>query len=302
MEILEYRPDLLSEVAALYNRATARVPHCYPVAAGDLGALLAGGDRERDAQKTWVARDGQALVGMIHALSEAAPDSAVGDDPDRAPQSAIRFLWHERDRRAAGQALLETAQQWLQQQRPGPIWACRASDRYWFYHFKNAFLSDHLDHVGALLQLNGYRKAAGEVVMDWPEFPEREPVEVDLDFVIQVRAEPQSRGDRQATLIQALVEGEGAGQCILRSGGEYSRDPDALSWAFIDWLGVRDEYQGLGLGKHLLQRGLNEMRLIGHRHACITTAWDNYRAFVLYTHFGFQVVDWTYGLRRDPDD
>ena len=137
--------------------------------------------------------------------------------------------------------------------------------------------------------------------MDWPDYPEREPVDVDLDFAIQVRSEPQSRGDRQATLIQALVEGEGAGQCILRSGGEYSRDPGALKWAFIDWLGVRDEYQGIGLGKHLLQRGLNEMRLIGYRHACITTAWDNYRAFVLYTHFGFQVVDWTYGLRKELD-
>ena len=60
------------------------------------------------------------------------------------------------------------------------------------------------------------------------------------------------------------------GQCVVRSGGEYSRDPDALHWAFIDWLGVRDEHQGIGLGKHLLQRGLNEMRLIGYRHACIS--------------------------------
>lgn len=53
------------------------------------------------------------------------------------------------------------------------------------------------------------------------------------------------------------------------------------------------------MGKHLLQRGLNEMRLIGYRDACITTAWDNSRALVLYTHFGFQVVDWTYGLRKE---
>lgn len=24
-----------------------------------------------------------------------------------------------------------------------------------------------------------------------------------------------------------------------------------------------------------------------------------YRAFVLYTHFGFHAVDWTYGLRKE---
>ena len=106
-------------------------------------------------------------------------------------------------------------------------------------------------------------------------------------------------GQRPTVLIQATHAGQGIGQCLVRSAGEYSRASAVQDWAFVDWLGVREPHQGIGLGKHLLQRGLNEMRGVGYRHASISTAWDNYRAYVLYTHFGFRVVDWTYGYRQE---
>ncbi|MFH1566759.1 MAG: GNAT family N-acetyltransferase [Gemmatimonadota bacterium] len=296
MEILEYHADHLPEVAALYNRGTHGVPHCYPVSDEDVGVALQGGDRPAAAEQVWVARRPGAVVGFAHALCGVDDGRA-----DRPPQNVLRFLCYERGRRAAGQALIEAAEAWSRAQGPGALWAFRAADRYWFHHFKNACLSDRLDHVGALLYLNGYRRAAGEIIMDWPDYPEREPVPVDLELAIEVRPHEQSRGDRAATAVRALVGGERVGACWCRSAGEYSRDPDALRWTFVDWLGVDERFRGLGLGKHLLQRGLNEMRRAGYRHACISTAWDNHRAFVLYTHFGFRVVDWTYGLRKELD-
>ena len=134
--------------------------------------------------------------------------------------------------------------------------------------------------------------------MDWPDFPVRDPVPVDLEVDIAVEWQ-QSRGQRPTVLIQATHASQGIGQCLVRSAGEYSRASVVQDWAFVDWLGVQEPYRGIGLGKHLLQRGLNEMRGVGYRHASISTAWDNYRAYVLYTHFGFKVVDWTYGYRHE---
>lgn len=62
---------------------------------------------------------------------------------------------------------------------------------------------------------------------------------------------------------------------------------------------VEDEFQGQGLGRYLLQYALQEMKKIGYRHAAISTAWDNhraflFRAFLFYSNCGYRTVDWTY--------
>jgi len=62
---------------------------------------------------------------------------------------------------------------------------------------------------------------------------------------------------------------------------------------------VVDELQSRGLGRHLLQRSLKEMHGAGFRHAAISTALGNHRAFLFYTNYGYRVVDWTYGLGRE---
>lgn len=30
-------------------------------------------------------------------------------------------------------------------------------------------------------------------------------------------------------------------------------------------------------------------------------AWDNFRAFLFYSNYGYRVADWTYGLRREME-
>jgi GNAT superfamily N-acetyltransferase len=101
----------------------------------------------------------------------------------------------------------------------------------------------------------------------------------------------------QADLGAALA-GQGSERSASAQQIRAARDQGRL----IGWLGIQEPYQGIGLGKHLLQRGLNEMRGVGYRHASISTAWDNYRAYVLYTHFGFKVVDWTYQYVQGSGD
>jgi ribosomal protein S18 acetylase RimI-like enzyme len=53
------------------------------------------------------------------------------------------------------------------------------------------------------------------------------------------------------------------------------------------------------LGRHLLQRSLQEMHRIGYRNASISTDWENHRALLFYSNHGFNVVDWTYCYGRD---
>jgi GNAT superfamily N-acetyltransferase len=61
---------------------------------------------------------------------------------------------------------------------------------------------------------------------------------------------------------------------------------------------VEEAFQGRGLGRSLLQRALAAGREVGYRHACISTDWRNYRAFVFYSNYGYQVADWTYIYAR----
>jgi ribosomal protein S18 acetylase RimI-like enzyme len=79
---------------------------------------------------------------------------------------------------------------------------------------------------------------------------------------------------------------------------EYNAAGEDHEWAFTKWLGVEAAVRGKGLGKHLLQRALLELRQAGYRHATISTARHNYRAALLYSNLGYRVVDWTYEYGR----
>ena len=88
----------------------------------------------------------------------------------------IRFLWYRRGRRTVGQALLAAAEEHLRERGMAQAVAFQQDYRYRCYHFAHAYLSDHLDHVQALLAFNGYQRAAGEVFLDWPDYELVSPV------------------------------------------------------------------------------------------------------------------------------
>ena len=221
-------------------------------------------------------------------------------DPDVAPQGAICFLCYERGCRAAGQELLAAAENAFAARSLTEVCAFNSSYRYRFYCFPHAYLSDHLDHVSALLQFNGYRLTGGEVFLNGFDYEADELPHVDLDFDLSV-SWPRNRGLRPGCHLKAQRDGEIIGECEIACGGDYSRHPEAQDYGFVNWLGVEEPYQHQGLGKLLLFRARNEMLGAGYRHTAISTARHNNRAFLFYSNHGYRFVDWTCQLSKSLD-
>jgi GNAT superfamily N-acetyltransferase len=89
------------------------------------------------------------------------------------------------------------------------------------------------------------------------------------------------------------------GLCEMTGWWQGSVWPEAADWCLCAHLTVKEALQRRGLGKFLLAAGLAEMRKAGFRHAGISTDWDNYRAQLLYTSFGFSFRDRTFAFRKE---
>lgn len=291
MEIIPYNPDFQAALTDLYNQATVGVPHCYPVCVEAFADSLPKEASQRDLHNeiVLVVREGSSILGFIHG--------GITRD-EQEPEGILRFLWYAPGQRSVGQQLLDAAENHFRQHNISRIIASPQEYRYPFYHLDHAYLSDHLGHVQALLQFDGYRKCAGEVYFDWPDYqPEVRPL-VDANVEVTIKEEP---GDGVLPGVVAKLHqgGEQIGVCKCVSCGEFSDSQEVQDWCFVEWLGIGDEAQGKGLGRYLLQRTLQEAWHIGYRHTSISTDWQNYRAFVFYSNYGYHVVDWTYAFMKD---
>ena len=296
MEILEYTPEIQGYTAEFYNNLTANVPHCYPVSEDGLGEVLLDTTYETEDKKvlqhqtTFVAREQGTILGFIQV--------GIGPDEELNKNNIgiIRFLGYQPGERRAGQALLEKAETYLRTYKPEQIIAFPQDYRYRFYHFGHAYLSDALGQVQALLGYNGYQRRFGEVFLAWENYGVT-PTQLTIPIELSVDWKP-GRGARPNCTVQAFQDGTEVGICYTVSGGEFSDHPDAQDWLHTMWLGIEDEFQGQGLGRYLLQYILQEMHNIGYRNALISTSWDNYRAALFYSNFGYEVTDWTYGYLK----
>lgn len=294
-----YTPDDLAAVHGLYTDLTVgRVPHCWSVAPEVLAAALETPDADGPdasqltAQAVLVAGDGDGLSGFVHLGIQPAKD-------DGAPQpGVIRFLAYRRGQRAIGDALLAAGEAWLRNREAKSAVSLPQQWRYPFYGFSHAYLSDHLDHVQALFRCRGYERVGGEVFMDWLDMDPHPVADPDRpDFELRVEERPGA-GRLPGLRLQVVHGDEGFGECVLVSGGECSANEEAQAFVFCDWLGVQEPWQGHGIGRFLLNRGLCAARERGYRHGAISTAFHNDRAFLFYTNHGFRVVDWTYKFER----
>ena len=296
MEILEYTSEMQTELATCYNDLVANVPHCYPVTQAELDSVLIGDTDETedkgrvDAQGTWVAREKGNVLGFIQAGIEPF------EGYNEKPRGVIRFFGYRPRERQSAQALLEKAEVHLTAYTPPRIVAFPQPYRYRFYHFRHAYLSDTLAQVQAHLGYNGYQRKVGEVFLAWNDYT-LDLTLPKLEVALSVKAKP-SKGQRPNLTVQAIHQGEEIGVCESVSAGEFSDHPDAQDWFHTTWLYVDDEFQGQGLGRYLLQYTLHEMRLLGYRNAAISTNWENYRALLFYSNFGYGVSDWTHGFEK----
>ena len=295
MEIVQYTPDMQTPVTQFYNRLTMDVPHCYPVkeeefATAIRGVTIGNADKKEggiDSEAAFVAMMNGAVQAFIH----------VGIEREERVDGVIRFFGYERGARRVGQAVLEKAEAYLKTYDISRISAFWQDYRYRFYHFEHAYLSDALDQVQALLGFNGYKRSEGEVFLDWKDYSVT-PIPSSLPVTLSTEWK-EGRGERPNCTVHARQNGKQVGICENLCGGEFSSHPDAQDWLHTVWLGVEDEFQGQGLGRYLLQYALQEMKKIGYRHAAISTAWDNHRAFLFYSNCGYRTVDWTYEFVKD---
>ena len=298
MEIIQYTPDMQAPVTQFYNRLTTDVPHCYPVKEQEFATAIRGVMTGKADKKEGGLDSETAFVAMVNGAVQAYIHVGIGQvgDNREVDIGVIRFLGYERGARHVGQAVLEKAETYLKTYNISRIYAFSQDCRYRFYHFSHAYLSDALDQVQALLGFNGYRRCAGEVFLDWENYavtpmPSSLPVTLSVDW-------EQGRGEHPNCTVKAHRDGEQVGICESVCGGEFSSHTDAQDWLHTVWLGIEDEFQGQGLGRYLLQYELQEMHKVGYRHAAISTNWENYRAFLFYSNYGYQVVDWTYGYEK----
>ena len=295
MEIVQYTPNMQTPVTQFYNHLTANVPHCYLVKEAEFATAMHGvttGKANKkegglDSETAFVAMQNGSVQAFIH----------VGIEREERVDGVIRFLGYERGARRAGQAVLEKAETYLKTYDISCISAFWQDYRYRFYHFEHAYLSDALDQVQALLGFNGYKRSEGEVFLDWKDYsvtpiPSSLPVTLSIDW-------KDGRGQLPNCTVRAFQDDKEVGECGSVSGGEFSSHPDAQNWLHTTWLGIADEFQGQGLGRYLLQYALQEMHKVGYRHAAISTAWDNHRAFLFYSNCGYRTVDWTYEFVKD---
>ncbi len=300
MKIFKYTPEFLELLTQFYNRLTTSVPHCYPVKANELATVMnvATGNADKtdddlEAETAFIAMQNDAVQAFIHI----GYYQDKNENSEKVNHGVIRFLGYERGARHAGQAVLEKAEDYLKTFNISRIIAFPKFSRYRFYHFEYAHLSDTLDHVQALLGLNDYQRDHGQVFLDWKNFAVI-PTPSNLQVTLSVEWK-DGRGKLPNCNITAHQDGEQIGVCWAVSGGQFSSHLDAQDWVYTDWIEVEDNFQGQGIGKLLLQSSLQEMHKIGYRHASLSTDWNNYRALLFYSNFGYKVVDWTYAYEKD---
>ena len=299
MEIVQYTPDLQAPITQFYNHLTVNVPHCYAVKEAEFATAIRGVTTGKADKKEGGVDSETAFVAMVNGAPQAFIHVGLGQigDNREVDIGVIRFMGYERGARQAGQAVLEKAETYLKTFNVSKIFAFSQDCRYRFYHFDHAYLSDALDQVQALLGYNGYRRSEGEVFLDWEDYsvtpiPSSLPVTLSTDWT-------DGRGQFPNCTVRAFQDDKEVGECWSVSGGEFSSHPDAQNWLHTTWLGIEDEFQGQGLGRYLLQYELQEMHKVGYRHAAISTAWDNHRAFLFYSNCGYRTVDWTYEFVKD---
>ena len=300
--------NMIPALNAFYNALVAAIPHCYPVSpdlfAATLTPCLDGTSSHKNLrdEAMFVATEGRAIVGMIHTGIDTG-QRPHGPSDEWVGCGAVRCFGYARGHRAAGQALLQRAENRLRSQGATRVVVGHYDHRYPFYHVEHMFVSIQLEPVWSLLGMNGYAhiEHGSQIVLDWTDFdppgPASLPIEADiaLEWIEEGAARPglivhATKGDREI------------GVCVCHSHGVGNPAPEAQDWVYTQWLGIEPEFRGAGLGRYLLQRALHEAHGIGYRHATICSMGNNYRALLFYSNFGYRAVDWSYAWEKALDD
>ena len=168
------------------------------------------GEYRRDGEKhnserVFIAISDDTIKAFVHTVLSLKAENEEED------VGFIRFLGYERGERNAGQAVLEKAEEYFKTCNASRIYAFSQNDRYRFFHFEHAYLSDALDHVQGLLGYNGYRRSDGEVFLDWENY-EVPSIEAPIPITLNVEWQ-DGRGQRPNIHIDAYLDDKKVGEC-----------------------------------------------------------------------------------------
>ena len=111
-------------------------------------------------------------------------------------------------------------------------------------------------------------------------------------FAAECGSLPGRYAPPEGRLLIALVEGQAAGTAAFRRLDARSCEAKRLY--------VRPEYRGLGLGRALLERLIEEARGAGYEEMCVDTLPSMASALEMYARMGFARVE-AYSATPTPD-
>lgn len=285
MPIFQWETSRSDELADFYNRSIENIPYAYPLSpeafalsiARDMGDFDTTSIADLHSEELIVAQENGGIRGFIHV--------AMKDQKDHnSPMGIVRFFAYEPGWRWVGQALLEEAQTYFAERGVEKV---SVFPKGYLYHFISADggLSEKLGHVAALLASNGYDVCDRILTMAMSPIDVKEPTEPSEDFRIEaddlfVYAYLKKGPEKD----KVCGESYGYGLDYLQPS-EYAKGK-----MFIQWLVVREELRGMGLGRYLLDRTLWEARERG-LESCVLCTWENnHRAILLYANAGFETL------------
>ncbi|MBT4499385.1 MAG: GNAT family N-acetyltransferase [Gemmatimonadetes bacterium] len=302
MKVEQLPPERVGELAAVYNDHVADVPLSEAVSVERFAEIWAWrSDRSAQLeteQAIYAAGEKGGHVGFAHVALGRFPGPELRGDQQPGPTGVIRLITYPPGRRDAGQALLEAAEARLMGQGASRILAF-LNNGYLFQRFAYGELPDTCGHLVALLGMNGYRVARGEVFMRYANFVTEETILPDSRADLSVAHIPQTTGTRDSIRIVVRERGELIGICEGHSLGLWGSSDRSHATAVLGPMDVEDAFQGRGWGRFLADAMLGEARELGYRHTATSTQQENHRAQLFYTNMGYRVTDVAHSWLKD---
>lgn len=287
MIIRELRDDDIPEVAALYNEQVTTLPNCRPVELEEFRHGL------RDLWPRGGLRDSRAIIVVSGGQPAGYVHIVRGDFTDvygnEQSGGVIIFYTYKPTHRAAGQLLLNEAEQYVQHVARDSIWAYQIVEGYPFFGLGN--LSDRAGHVSALLGANGYRPNEEWVVLGRETRMIKRPAAPTGRYEIAFSCNESSALVAELRLREELI-----GECRAypRRAGMSPEDSLYIS----DLVIYPEQLRGTGLGRYLLEEMLWRSQELGYRYSLVKALLDNHIAQLLYTSVGYRVCDVSRGYHK----
>ena len=294
MKIEQIPLERIGELTSIYNDYVADVPLSDAVSEeriAEIGAWRDDRSAQLETEQTiYAASEEGCHVGFVHIALGRFPGPELRGDQQPGSTGVIRLLTYPPGRRQAGQALLEAADTHLVKQGASRILAF-LNNGYLFQRFAYGELPDTCGHLVALLGMNGFKVARGEVFMHYADFIIDKTIPPDPGVDLSVERIAQATGTRDSIRVVVKKREELIGVCEGHSLGLWGHSARSHATVVLGPIDVEDAFQGRSWGKFLTNAMLEEASALGYQHTATSTQQENHRAQLFYTNMGYRITD-----------